>query len=254
MAQIRVVMIACARAGLITILIMLTGTFVLADLLHAGSASFPQGENAVASKRTKNLVVTITGPDGRLKGGENSFCVVFQKRETGEPVDVQNASVEFTLLVGRIEEKPIRAQLTEEHTGRYCGHVNLGKQYYVPASYYAFVLYTDAVGKKRKTRLFVSIIRRLDIRLKLVQRCQNAVSAHDSRPPEGMGTCGALEVWKMLHNDLRSVRVCVYIDDRLIRSVQPDCARTVHEWNVFNPFGLALSEKQIPRFVGNVVS
>jgi hypothetical protein len=43
-----------------------------------------------------------------------------------------------------------------------------------------------------------------------------------------------------------------FIDDRLIRKVQPDCVRTVHEWNVFNPFGLALSEKQIPRFVGNV--
>jgi hypothetical protein len=29
---------------------------------------------------------------------------------------------------------------------------------------------------------------------------------------------------------------------------------TVHESNVFNTFELALSEKQIPRFVGNVVS
>ena len=45
-----------------------------------------------------------------------------------------------------------------------------------------------------------------------------------------------------------------FIDNRLIQDVQPDCARTVHEWNVFNPFGLALSEKQIPRFVGNVIS
>ena len=33
-----------------------------------------------------------------------------------------------------------------------------------------------------------------------------------------------------------------------------DCARTVHESNVFIPFGLLLSEKQIPRFVGNVSS
>jgi hypothetical protein len=33
-----------------------------------------------------------------------------------------------------------------------------------------------------------------------------------------------------------------------------NCARTVHESNVFNAFELALSEKQIPRFVGNVVS
>jgi hypothetical protein len=33
-----------------------------------------------------------------------------------------------------------------------------------------------------------------------------------------------------------------------------NCAPTVHESNVFIPFGLLLSEKQIPRFVGNVAS
>ena len=33
-----------------------------------------------------------------------------------------------------------------------------------------------------------------------------------------------------------------------------DCAPTVHESNVFIPFGLLLSEKQIPRFIGNVSS
>jgi len=33
-----------------------------------------------------------------------------------------------------------------------------------------------------------------------------------------------------------------------------DCAPTVQESNVFIPFGLRLSEKQIPRFVGNVSS
>jgi hypothetical protein len=32
------------------------------------------------------------------------------------------------------------------------------------------------------------------------------------------------------------------------------CAKTVPESNVFNPFELTLSEKQIPRFVGNVSS
>ena len=36
--------------------------------------------------------------------------------------------------------------------------------------------------------------------------------------------------------------------------VDPDCAPTVHESNVFIPFGLLLSEKQFPRFVGNVSS
>ena len=35
---------------------------------------------------------------------------------------------------------------------------------------------------------------------------------------------------------------------------ETDCAPTVQESNVFNPFELSLSEKQIPRFVGNVSS
>jgi hypothetical protein len=48
--------------------------------------------------------------------------------------------------------------------------------------------------------------------------------------------------------------VCVYIDDRLIRGMQSDCAPAVHESNVFVLLGIALSEKQIPRFVGNVSS
>jgi len=33
-----------------------------------------------------------------------------------------------------------------------------------------------------------------------------------------------------------------------------DCAPIVHESNVFIPFGLLLSEKQIPRFIGSVSS
>jgi hypothetical protein len=31
-----------------------------------------------------------------------------------------------------------------------------------------------------------------------------------------------------------------------------DCARTVHEWNVFIALGLASSEKQIPQSVENI--
>jgi len=33
-----------------------------------------------------------------------------------------------------------------------------------------------------------------------------------------------------------------------------DCARTVHERIVFSQLGLAFERKQVPRFVGNVVS
>lgn len=146
-----------ARAGSITILAMLAGTSVLTQLILARPPIVPPSEMTVASKRTKDLVITITSADGRLKAGENHFCVVFQKRGTEELVDVHNVSVDFTLLVGRIQERPINGQLTEDEMGRHCGQVNLGKQFYVPASYYAFVRYTDGAGKKRKQRLFLSV-------------------------------------------------------------------------------------------------
>src|SRR5689334_1336660 len=145
------------RKGLITVLVMLAGTLVHGQLLPARLTTAPPTDVKVASRRTKDLVITITSADGRLKGGENSFCVAFQKRGTDAPVDVQNVSVDFTLLVGRIREKSISSQLTKDQMGLYCGQVDLGKQYYVPASYYAFVRYTDGAGKRRKQRLFLSV-------------------------------------------------------------------------------------------------
>jgi hypothetical protein len=137
--------------------VLLAASNAFAQGLLAGLATAPPTDLTVTSKRTKDLVITITSADGRLKGGENSFCVLFQKRETQEPVDVQNIGIDFTLLVGRIQEKPIIGQLIEKQMGRYCGQVNLGKLYSVPASYYAFVRYTDEAGKKRKQRLFLSV-------------------------------------------------------------------------------------------------
>jgi hypothetical protein len=92
-----------------------------------------------------------------MHGGENKFCALFQGVASSQPVEVQNVSVDFTLLVGRIHEVPIKAKLDRERVGHFCGQVNLGKQFYVPASYYALVSYTDANGKNRKKRLFLSV-------------------------------------------------------------------------------------------------
>lgn len=149
---------ACARASVIKILIPLAGWFMFTELPLAVCAAVRRDNNTMASTRTKDMVITIANADGRLRDGkENSFCVVFEQRATGEPMIVGNVRVDFRLLVGRIQEEPIRAYLAQDHAGRYCGQVNLGKQYYNPASYYAFVFYTDVGGKKRKTRLFLSV-------------------------------------------------------------------------------------------------
>ena len=112
-------------------------------------------EISITSKRAREVVITITNADGKLREGDNAFCVLLQNKETRKPLDVQNVSVDFTLLVGRIPEEPIRAHLAQDQPSRYCGHVNLGKQHYVPASYCAFVLYTDAGGKKKEGTPFL---------------------------------------------------------------------------------------------------
>ena len=111
----------------------------------------------VALRKVRGTIIEITNAHGRFNGGDNEFCVVFQKKETRQPVDVRNVSVDFVLLVGKIQEQPIKTQLVQDQPGHYCGHVNLGKQYYVPASYYAFIRYTDTDGKKRKERLFLAV-------------------------------------------------------------------------------------------------
>ena len=146
-----------ARRGLVTLLIVSAGVLAISELLLAGLDGALPNEITVASTRTRDLVIAITSENGRLKGGENHFCVAFKKKGTNDLVDVHNVSVDFTLLVGRIEEEPIRSNLDRDQHGRYCGQVNLGEQYYIPASYYAFVRYTDAVGKRRKQRLFLSV-------------------------------------------------------------------------------------------------
>lgn len=142
---------------LVSTLIALTATFLLAELLLAEPANGSSIKTTVTSKRTRDLVITIMSTDGTLTAGDNNLCVKFQKRATQEPVAVTNVSVDFTLLVGRIEERPIKAALVQVQNGEYCGTVNLSKQYYDPSNYYVFVRYTVATGKRRRQRLFVSI-------------------------------------------------------------------------------------------------
>lgn len=117
----------------------------------------PPSEKTVVLREVRGTIIEITTAHGRFNGGGNEFCAVFQKKETRQPVDVRNVSVDFVLLVGKIQEQPIKAQLVQDQPGHYCGYVNLGKQYYVPASYYAFIGYTDTDGKKRKERLFLAV-------------------------------------------------------------------------------------------------
>jgi len=114
-------------------------------------------ERTIASAQARNLAIVFANDAGKLTGGDNQLCVLFQSREAASAANVEDVSVEFRQLVGKMEEKPITAVLSQDGLGRYCGHVNLGPQYYKPSSYYALVRYVDATGRKRRVRLHVSV-------------------------------------------------------------------------------------------------
>ncbi|MGI9074909.1 MAG: hypothetical protein ACR2JB_27165 [Bryobacteraceae bacterium] len=94
------------------------------------------------SEKKKDVVITVMSRQGKLTGGNNNLCVAFKKVETGDPVDVQSVSMDFALLVGRIQETLVKARLTHVGAGCYDGTVNLGRQYYKPGSYYARLFVT----------------------------------------------------------------------------------------------------------------
>jgi hypothetical protein len=129
----------------------------LSNSLFAGPLSVSPPGKLIATKKTKHVVTTLVNDAGKLKGGVNDFCVLFRDPETNSALDFQNVSADFRQLVGRIEEVPITVPLSKEEAGRYCGRVNLGRQYYSPSSYYAFVHYVTAIGKRKSSRLFVSV-------------------------------------------------------------------------------------------------
>jgi len=136
----------------LTVYSILYGAMTLpaAQNLHAS-------EMKAASARNHELTISIVNDSRRFVAGSNAFCVVFTSAANASPVLVKDVSVEFAQQVGRILERPTRAQIAEGDTGRFCGKVDLGTQYYQPAFYYVFIHYTDVDGKRRKCRLSLSV-------------------------------------------------------------------------------------------------
>lgn len=131
--------------------------FFFGAAFAAASAQEDVQEKTIASKRSGSLVVVMANEAGNLTPGENHFCVLFQNVSPSTAIDIQEVSVDFVLLVGRIEEAPLTAHLSPNGVHRFCGHMDLGRQYYRPASYYAFVRYAEATGKKKSARLPVAV-------------------------------------------------------------------------------------------------
>lgn len=140
-----------------TIATILTLSALVVVLSYASPVASQESRTTIASGRAKDLSIELRNENGRLRAGENDLCITFQKTETGTHVEVRNVAAKFSLLVGKIEEKPIVAHLSQKGTGEYCGDIDLGRQYYSPSSYYVFVRYIDPVNNKRKKRFFVAV-------------------------------------------------------------------------------------------------
>ena len=136
---------------------ILTLSALVVVLSYASPVASQESRTAIASGRARDLSIELSNETGRLRAGENDLCITFRKTETGTLVDVRIVAAEFSLLVGRIEEKPIAAHLSQKRTGEYCGDLDLGRQYYSPSSYYVFVRYIDPANHKRKKRFFVAV-------------------------------------------------------------------------------------------------
>lgn len=140
----------------VTVAIIILGV-ALSVVTPRAAANDDSARTTVASKRHRDSAVLLSAMSDKLHAGENSICVDFQGASDRFPNVDQVIAIEFRLLVGRMEGRPIRAEMSPRGSNQYCGTINLGRQFYNPANYYVFVRYTDALGKKRAIRLFASV-------------------------------------------------------------------------------------------------
>jgi hypothetical protein len=113
--------------------------------------------DVIVSARNHDLSISVVNDSGQFVSGSNAFCVAFTRAATAYPVSVKNVDVEFAQQVGRIQERPTRAQIAENDIGSFCGRVDFGTQNDQPASYYIFVRYTEASGTRRRCRFLLVI-------------------------------------------------------------------------------------------------
>ena len=140
---------------------------LLSSTTWAGTGSSnSETEKAIVVKVAKNSVVVLANDQGQLTPGENNLCMVIRDPLTGSAMDVRSVSIGFAQHVGRILESPIKAQLTQESIGRYCGQVNLWSPYYNPMNFHVDVRYVDTDNRKQKVGFCLTARKLAEGRLK----------------------------------------------------------------------------------------
>jgi hypothetical protein len=125
-------------------------------LIFGVAAKVCAGQTAIASKRHHDFYISLTSNSGKLVAGKNEYCVLLSRANNGALVYVENVLVEFAQQAGKIRESPRQSSLSRDNLGRYCGEVDLGRQYYQPAFYYVTIHYTDS-SKKRSCRFVLTL-------------------------------------------------------------------------------------------------
>ena len=121
-----------------------------------GPGTPPSIIRLVQYQESKGLMISLTHDYGPFAIGQNNFCVEFRNDRTGDRVDAGDVQVDFTLTIGRLRIKAIRAvtHLAQAGTGRYCGRVGL----VAPGDWSVRVRYEGPSGEGKM--VFRAIVRR----------------------------------------------------------------------------------------------
>ena len=120
-------------------------------LAFVAAARVCAGQQAIASMQNHGVSISL------LKATKSQYCALFSRVISGEPMQVDDVSLEFRQQVGRIAGKPVGFSPYEETTGLYCADIDLGKQYYQPSYYYVSVHYTESSGRRRTSRFYFTV-------------------------------------------------------------------------------------------------
>jgi hypothetical protein len=130
-------------------------------MIFVAAAQICAGQTTIASKRNHGFDISVMSKSGEL-AAKDEYCASFSTTsfsttKSGEPAPVESVFLEFAQQVGKIRDSARKFPLSLDSLGRYCGTVDLGKQYYHPAFYYVEVHYTDSLRKRRTCRFFLTL-------------------------------------------------------------------------------------------------
>jgi hypothetical protein len=143
-------------ASSVSALLLRTCTVLCWAVVFGAATQVCAGQTTIASKRNHDFYISLLSNSGKF-AEKDEDCALFGRTKGGEPTQVEDVLIDFVQQVGKIRESPKEFHFSPDRLGRYCGRVDLGKQYYQPAFYYVTVHYTDSSRKRRTCRFFLTM-------------------------------------------------------------------------------------------------